>query len=137
MFCPIIVVRHSGFEIGIRLYGVLKIATKGAPKKLNREDNKFVESKRRYICNDSQNPLKYEDIKKGFKYGGEQVVFTKAEVQQLRHQFDLSSITNAGPTVPCPVVYVARGLHHAARCYELIGVLSALLCPNWGFRSIR
>ena len=39
----------------------------------------------RYICNDTQNPLKYEDIKKGFKYGGEQVVFTKAEVDQMKH----------------------------------------------------
>ena len=29
---------------------------------------------------------------------------------------------------------VSRGLHHAARHYMLIGVLSALLCPNCGFR---
>ena len=31
----------------------------------------------------------------------------------------------------------SRGLHHAARWFVLIGVLSALLCPNWGFRPRR
>ena len=30
---------------------------------------------------------------------------------------------------------VSRGLYHAARCFVLIGVLSAVLCLNWGFRT--
>ena len=32
---------------------------------------------------------------------------------------------------------VSRGLHHTARCFVLIGVLSAPSGPNWGFRRAR
>ena len=38
------------------------------------------------------------------------------------------------PTTQSPRCFaVPRGSHHAARCFVLIGVLSALLWSNWGF----
>eukprot|EP00040_Diaphanoeca_grandis_P034137 m.210371 g.210371 ORF g.210371 m.210371 type:complete len:701 (-) comp33074_c1_seq1:277-2379(-) len=86
---------HEGLDLGVRIYRICRIATKGTPKKLDKKDNTFIESKTRYTCAETDQNLRFEDIKKGYVIGGETVIFDKLEYAEMKF-FDTPGLVLMG-----------------------------------------
>eukprot|EP00049_Salpingoeca_infusionum_P001630 m.49748 g.49748 ORF g.49748 m.49748 type:complete len:663 (+) comp11118_c0_seq2:97-2085(+) len=74
----------GGFDIGVRVYNLIGTATKASYIRLDGKSNREVATKTRYYCSETSAPLLSTDMKSTYTYGGEKVVFEKAEVDAMR-----------------------------------------------------
>eukprot|EP00043_Microstomoeca_roanoka_P019834 m.230462 g.230462 ORF g.230462 m.230462 type:complete len:639 (+) comp17060_c3_seq4:3221-5137(+) len=70
--------------ISIKVYNLVGAASKASYTWLDANDNEEITSKTRYYCSETSTPLLSTDMKYGYTYGGEKVVFDKAEVDTMR-----------------------------------------------------
>jgi ATP-dependent DNA helicase 2 subunit 1 len=86
-----------GFSIGIKGYILVKrLEAKPSFWVYKRDDQPvLVESESTTVCEATSAPLKPEDIKKSYTFGGENILFSQEEFNQMR------SFGNPGKLIPC------------------------------------
>eukprot|EP01137_Pigoraptor_chileana_P010648 Opistho-2@318 len=74
----------DGVEIGVSVYNLVGDTKKGTPKWLDKRTNEAVKTVSQQICQDTGALLLPDDVKHGVIFGGERIIFSKADALSMR-----------------------------------------------------
>lgn len=98
-----------GVDIGVRLFNLVQETKKSGFQWLDSKTNQPVRVQSKWVCEDTGSLLMPSQIKYAYVYGGEQVIFSKEEIQKIK------TIEQPGLTIMGFKARSALKIHHNVR----------------------